>query len=476
MTDTHKTAADPTAAARLVLESLGVSLSDLQANEDTTAVTSPTFREYIPVVAADTPASSRRLWSNYWRFLVAHWGDRRVDEPSYNELFDLADQVEQRARSRKGSRGGHGARSNFVDAIKCVYRHAVDDEYVRPNRNPAAKLRRSGSAQPRRRALSAAQLTEITHTAATTGPNPALDSLVLRLHTETACRRSGVLSLRRRDLNDQDCTIWLREKGTARERPVSPTVMAALVDHFEVHAPSGNPDDPILRYANGRPIGDNYFQGLWQRLRRHLDWADRWGVSAHWLRYTTLTWVERNFGYAMAAAYAGHAPGGVRSGNTLTYVHPTLEELSIVLATLVGAPHPLAVGLRPVDTGSLALQNRGVRMLLPVDDDVRWRAELERSLNHRPVTLTSSQTALCDPVDPVRQVRHQLEQAERYGMRRPSQRTLVTATGLPRDTVREALNKIKLELIADHTPDVPKPSAGSAQTSVDTGADCFSGP
>jgi hypothetical protein len=29
-------------------------------------------------------------------------------------------------------------------------------------------------------------------------------------------------------------------------------------------------------------------------------------ISTHWLRHTTLTWVERNFGYAIARAYAGH--------------------------------------------------------------------------------------------------------------------------------------------------------------------------
>jgi hypothetical protein len=29
-------------------------------------------------------------------------------------------------------------------------------------------------------------------------------------------------------------------------------------------------------------------------------------LTYHWIRYTTLTWVERNFGMAVAHAYAGH--------------------------------------------------------------------------------------------------------------------------------------------------------------------------
>ena len=34
----------------------------------------------------------------------------------------------------------------------------------------------------------------------------------------------------------------------------------------------------------------------------------------HWIRHTTLTWVERNFGYAVARAYAGHTDGGSGEG------------------------------------------------------------------------------------------------------------------------------------------------------------------
>ncbi|WP_245633788.1 hypothetical protein [Amycolatopsis jejuensis] len=64
------------------------------------------------------------------------------------------------------------------------------------------------------------------------------------------------------------------------------------------------------------------------------------GVSAHWLRYTTLTWVERNFGYAIAAGYAGHVPVSNRAGNTLTYVAATPAEIA---TALTGEPHPLAI-------------------------------------------------------------------------------------------------------------------------------------
>ncbi len=57
--------------------------------------------------------------------------------------------------------------------------------------------------------------------------------------------------------------------------------------------------------------------------------------------YTTLTWVERNFGYAVARAYAGHTDSGSETGATATYVRASLAEVAAALAALTGEPHPL---------------------------------------------------------------------------------------------------------------------------------------
>jgi len=58
--------------------------------------------------------------------------------------------------------------------------------------------------------------------------------------------------------------------------------------------------------------------------------------------HTTLTWVERNFGYAVAKAYAGHTDSGSDTGATATYVRATTHEVAAALAALTGEPHPLA--------------------------------------------------------------------------------------------------------------------------------------
>jgi hypothetical protein len=55
-----------------------------------------------------------------------------------------------------------------------------------------------------------------------------------------------------------------------------------------------------------------------------------------------LTWVERNFGYAVARVYAGHTDGGSETGATAIYVRASLSEVAAALAALTGEPHPLA--------------------------------------------------------------------------------------------------------------------------------------
>jgi len=57
--------------------------------------------------------------------------------------------------------------------------------------------RRAGASRTpsTRRAVPDTRLAQINEAAATTGDDPELDKLLLRLHTETACRRGGALAL-----------------------------------------------------------------------------------------------------------------------------------------------------------------------------------------------------------------------------------------------------------------------------------------
>jgi site-specific recombinase XerD len=327
-------------AALLILERMGLSPDDLTAPRQRLPV--PTFADYVPVVSAAVTDGTRRAYGTYWNRITEHWGTRRLDEPTPSEVRQLMKLVKANAVQRRNGRGGRSAEEHLVAALRCLYRHAQDDGLISEKDNPARKVGKPRRLPSTRRAVADTRLAEINQVAATTGDDPELDVLILRLHTETACRRGGALALRPADLDREQCLILLREKGeTVRWQPVYPTLMAALVRHAEErHTP---PDGQLLRYRNGRPITHRRYDGLWVRIGQHLPWVRTQQISTHWLRHTTLTWVERNFGFAVAHAYAGHTDGTGDTGSaTSTYVRATVTEVATALAVLTGEPHPLA--------------------------------------------------------------------------------------------------------------------------------------
>jgi len=141
-------------------------------------------------------------------------GGRRLDEPTPSEIRQLMAYVKTHVVTRRNARGGRSAEEHLVAALRCLYQNAVDDGLFAEANNPARKV-----ARPRRlptttrRALPDTRLAEINEIAAATGDDPELDTLLLRLHTETACRRGGALALRPQDLDVDQCLILLREKG-----------------------------------------------------------------------------------------------------------------------------------------------------------------------------------------------------------------------------------------------------------------------
>src|SRR5579864_8489051 len=192
---------------------------------------------------------------------------------------------------RRNARGGRSAAEHLVAALRCLYQRAVEDGLIAEADNPARKVAKPRRLPSTRRAVPDTRLAEINEAAAATGDDPELDTLLLRLHTETACRRGGALALRPDDLDPDQCLIRLREKGeTVRWQPVSPTLTGRLLEHGrQRHAP---PDGQLLRYASGRPITYRRYDHLWSRLGRDLPWVRTQQISTHWIRHTTLTWVE----------------------------------------------------------------------------------------------------------------------------------------------------------------------------------------
>lgn len=336
---------DTIAAARLLLTQMGLSPADLVA--PTAAV--PTFAEIIPAVRATLEAGTRGTYGTHLNHLEQQWGDRRLDHVTKPELDAMAHTIRSTARTNRASRGGISAVEHFISTVRCIYRYAEDRGWIRPSDNPARQLTFPTRRKSHRYAIPSDQLAEICQVAATTGNDPDLDSLLLRLHLETACRRSGALALRPHDLDTTQCLLYLREKdGTDRWQPVSPTLMSHLTTHaHERHSPQSG---QLLRYRNGKPITHRRHDHLWHRIGQELPWVATQGITTHWLRHTTLTWVERTFSYAVAREYAGHS--GKTGGTTATYVKANLHEVAAALSILTAEPHPLAThtATRPTNT------------------------------------------------------------------------------------------------------------------------------
>jgi integrase/recombinase XerC len=326
--------------ARTLLSRMGLSPDDLLQTK-VARPPAPTFAEYVPRVAAAVSKGTRRCYGSYWNRVLAVWGDRPITEPSASEIAQLAEQVKAQVVVRRNARGGRGAAEHLIAALRCLYRHAIADGWITEADNPAARIGKPRRLPSTRRGLADQRLAEINQTAATTGNDPALDAMLVRFHTETAARRGGALALRPCDLDTQQCLVLLREKGeTVRWQPVTPTLMQHLLAHHARRG-DGDPNQSLLRYANGAPLTYRRYDHLWHRLGKHLPWVARQQVSTHWLRHTTLTWVERHYGYAVAAAYAGHTDRH-DTGSTTTYIRAATDEVATALAALTGEHHPLA--------------------------------------------------------------------------------------------------------------------------------------
>jgi integrase/recombinase XerC len=187
-------------AALLVLERMGLSPADLTAVARRRPAV-PTFADYVPVVSAAVGAGTRRAYGSYWNRVIEHWGSGRLDEPTPSEIRQLMTHVKTHVVARRNARGGRSAQEHLVAALRCLYQRAVEDGLIAEADNPARKVAKPRRLPSTRRAVPDTRLAEINQAAATTGDDPELDTLLLRLHTETACRRGGALALRLADLD-----------------------------------------------------------------------------------------------------------------------------------------------------------------------------------------------------------------------------------------------------------------------------------
>ena len=339
---------DKSLRARVVLselDALGLTIDDLLAAAGRPRVaskTGPTLAEYVPTVAASYGARTRRTYNSYWSLLVEMLGDKTVGAVTVDDLQGVAEEAARRAQTRRLGSNGRASKESCVGAMRAVFTKATKAGIV--SSNPALQVDKPRRLSNRRRALTPVELDEVWSAVTRTTPDPELDLLVLRFHLETGARRMGAINLRMRDIDESRQTVWLREKfGAEREQPISRSLLKALL---AIAAARGAkcPDDIVLwvRRSATRftPITDRTYDRIFTRAQTKVSWASRTPLTAHMLRHTAVTAVERTAGFAVAQAFAGHAPSSV----TGTYTKADISEVAGAVAALTGEPHPLAAG------------------------------------------------------------------------------------------------------------------------------------
>ncbi|MEU7477097.1 site-specific integrase [Lentzea sp. NPDC042327] len=333
---------DDLAAARLLLQRMGISPKELIEFER--RATAMSLSELVSTVSSVVPDGSRKVYAPYWRKALKAWPDAEVGGIMQTDVVWFIKHAKESAVVRRSSRGGHSAAEHAYAALRCLFRYAVGNRLLNPWDDPTAEVTKPKRLASNRRALQPELVEEIVEVASETGDDPPLDALLMRTHLETAARRGGVLALRLCDLDPDQCQIYLREKaGSSRWQPVSRTLMTGLQDHAHLRG-AQDPHGSLLRYHNGRPLSGRRYDNLWERIGEYVPTVRSQGVTMHWLRHTTLTWVERAYGYGVASAYAGHAPAATRErGVTAVYIKADIYDVATALAELTGEEHPLAL-------------------------------------------------------------------------------------------------------------------------------------
>lgn len=308
-------------------------------SHETSSHSMPTFEQFQTRATNACTPGQKSAYAPVWRRACEQLGPIPLDQVTTLDIRILQQADISRAAHRASSRDGRYAGERTVRAMRTLFKMAEQDGWIDHRDNPAALLPLPRRKPSTRRTLTNRELAEINSVVPIGSRDPALDCLIIRLHVETACRRGGALKLRLADLDPRWCLVRLREKGgTLRWQPVSPTLCAALAQHAIARgAVRGR--DALLRRLDYQPLSPRHHDALWKRIRDLLPWASEHGVSTHWLRHTTITWVERRYGYGIARAYAGHSD--TASAPTATFIRALLTEVAEALSALTGEAHPL---------------------------------------------------------------------------------------------------------------------------------------
>lgn len=321
------------------LDALGLTVDDLiAAGGSTVRAGVPTVAEYVETVAASYKDTTEATYRSGWRVLVDLYGDQPISSLTSDDCHHVIAEAVRRAQQRRSGSSGRSTTENCIGALRAVFRRAVDAGLVA--QNPARGIDKPRRLANRRRALTETEVNQVWLAATETSNDPGLDLLLLRFHLETGARREGALNLRLGGIDHSRQTVWLLEKfGAEREQPTSATLLHELRRHAADRGGAGT-DDAVFRTKRDQPMSRRRYNTIFDHIQARLEWAARTPVTAHVLRHTAITRVERTAGYAVAKHFAGHTDAG---SVTSTYVKASIHEVAAAVARITGEPHPLTM-------------------------------------------------------------------------------------------------------------------------------------
>jgi hypothetical protein len=152
----------------------------------------PTLGEYLPTIIAAAGPGANRTYGTYWARMATTCGHRHLDETPRQRHRSQKNTAAKTACSRQSSRHGRHA---GVAAAHAIYNRAIADDLVDQQAQPGTPRHENPQRFPNtRRTPTAWILDQIKATARVSGNYAILDAL-LRLHTETACRRGGARAI-----------------------------------------------------------------------------------------------------------------------------------------------------------------------------------------------------------------------------------------------------------------------------------------
>lgn len=268
-------------------------------------------------------------------------GGRELSSVTNSDLVLLLEAIQEEARTRMNGIKGHGAKETAKTALRSFFAWARRNGHLALDCTPDQGLEYKRRESLERRAYTNAELAEVLAVLDRTR-DPELARLFFRLALETGARHGELLGIKVGDLREDSGVIRLAGKGFHGgylDLPVTAPLFAAI--QAFVRARTGRPakSTPVLLNSAGEPISRRYWEHICGQVREQVpslgagepDW-----FSAHGLRHTAGTMVQRVGGDAVARRFLGHSARG--RSHMENYAKGQIDEVREAMIAIWGVP------------------------------------------------------------------------------------------------------------------------------------------